>query len=75
MLFEVYLGNPSLNFADYTGLEATLKAAFQASSAIPTKLVLPIFTQQNDGADKTEKPGATTSRRALALTVTCEASR
>ena len=48
---EVYLGNPSQNFAAYKEVEGTLKAAFAAASAIPTKIILPVFAPQNDGAD------------------------
>ena len=58
-VFALSLGALAL-FAAYQKIGATLEAAFAASSAVPTKLLLPIFTPQNDGADGTEKPGATT---------------
>jgi hypothetical protein len=59
-IIPVYLGNPALNLADYQNVEAVVKSAFTASSAIPTKIILPVFTPANDGADRTLKPGATT---------------
>jgi hypothetical protein len=59
-IIPVYLGNPSLNINDYYNVRTTLGNAFAAASANPTKLILPIFTPQNDGADRTIFPGATT---------------
>ena len=32
---------------------------YYQKAKIPTKIILPIFTPQNDGADATEKPGDT----------------
>jgi hypothetical protein len=56
----VYLGNPSLNIADYKAVATTLSNTYATTSAVPTKIILPIFTPQNDGADRTITPGATT---------------
>jgi hypothetical protein len=59
-IIPVYLGNPSLNIADYKAVATTLSNTYATTSDIPTKIILPIFTPLNDGADRTLTPGATT---------------
>jgi hypothetical protein len=58
-IVPVYLGNPALLIAEYTNVETILSAAFTGdAAAVPTKIILPIFSPGNDGADKTVDPGS-----------------
>jgi len=59
-LVPVYLGNPSLNLHAYQAVGKTISDAFAETSAIPTKVILPMFAPDNDGADKDPEPAATT---------------
>merc|ERR1719321_428358 len=60
-MIPVYLGNPALLIADYKNVETVLKGAITAAAeSVPTKVILPIFGPNSDGADKTSEPGATT---------------
>jgi len=55
-IIPVYLGNPALLIADYKRVKTTLEGAYTGNAAnVPTKIILPIFTPENDGADKTDK--------------------
>jgi len=59
-LIPVYLGNPSLNLHAYQAVGKTIEDAFKApGKSIPTKIILPMFAPDNDGADKDPEPGAT----------------
>merc|ERR1719454_49802 len=53
-LVPVYLGNPSLNLHAYKAVGTTISDAFDVGgsgkSSIPTKIILPMFAPDNDGA-------------------------
>jgi len=51
-IVPVLLGNPALLISDYLAAAQTLKDAFTGDAAtVPTKVILPIFSPENEGSD------------------------
>jgi hypothetical protein len=60
-IVPMYLGNPSLLIHDYKAVHTELSAAFAANKAVPTKIILNIYTPTADSTSQTYTSGAKTT--------------